>query len=271
MNESVDQSPQKVPAPVVLLTDFGLQDSYVGVMKGVIATICPPVHCLDLTHAIPPQQVKASSICLGQAYAYFPRGSIFLCVVDPGVGGQRRAIAVECDHCVYVGPDNGLGTELWQHQTIKRCVELTNPDYWRSATISATFQGRDIFAPVAAHLANGVDLRHFGQSFNPASLVELSPSPLTITAETITGTIDYIDQFGNLISNIAAALVPEACTIHYQNRSIPWVKTYSDHPPGSILALIGSHGFLEIAVNSGNAQTVLKAKIGDRLMVINQP
>ena len=178
---------------------------------------------------------------------------------------------MECDHCFYVGPDNGLGTGLWQHQIIKHCVELTNPDYWRSATISATFHGRDIFAPVAAHLANGVDLRQLGQSFNEASLVQLPPSPLTITSEMITGSIDYIDQFGNLISNIAAALVPDTYAIYYQNQLLPWAKTYNDQPQGHVLALIGSHGFLEIAVNGGNAQTVLNAQIGDRLMVINQP
>ncbi|MEB3160909.1 MAG: SAM-dependent chlorinase/fluorinase [Synechocystis sp.] len=268
MNQSVDQYSSKVPAPIVLLSDFGDQDSYVGVMKGVIATLCPWVRCLDLTHAIPSQQVRSGSFCLQQASAYFPPGSIFLCVVDPEVGSQRRAISVECDRYIYVGPDNGLGWGLWRDREIKRCVELTNPDYWWNRDPSRTFHGRDIFAPVAAHLARGIDLSQLGQTLDPASLVSLPASPLTVTRETIAGTIDYIDRFGNLISNIAAPLMPENCTIIYHDCPIPWGQTYADRPPGQVLALIGSHGFLEIAVNGGNAQAQFNALIGDRLTVI---
>lgn len=268
MDNCVDQSSPKVPAPIVLLTDFGLQDSYVGIMKGVIATICPQVHCIDLTHAIPPQQVHLGSLCLKQAHGYFPPGSIFLGVVDPGVGSQRRAIAVDCGQAIYVGPDNGLGTGLWQERGIKRCVALTNADYWWEREVSRTFHGRDIFAPVAAYLANGVEFEQLGSPLDPASLISLPPSPLTITPERITGTIDYIDHFGNLISNIPAALVSAQDRVVYQNQSFPLGNTYNDVPPGTVLALMGSHGFVEIAVNGGHAQARLNAQIGDRLGVI---
>lgn len=259
--------PLKVPAPIVLLTDFGLQDSYVGVMKGVIASICPTVPCLDLTHGIPPQQVVAASLCLSQAHAYFPDGSIFLCVVDPGVGSQRRAIAVECDRSFYVGPDNGLGSGLWRDQGIKQCVQLTNSPYWRTPNPSETFHGRDIFAPVAAHIANGVDLAQLGNPLDAADLVQLPAAPLSVTADAITGVIVHSDHFGNLISNIPASLLTPACHVYYQDRRLPWGQCYADQAPGQPLALIGSHGFLEIAVNGGNAQAFFHSQIGDRLVI----
>jgi S-adenosylmethionine hydrolase len=268
VNSCVDHTARKVPAPIVLLTDFGSQDSYVGVMKGVIATICPRVRCIDLTHAIPPQQVRVGRFCLQQAYGYFPPGSIFLCVVDPGVGSQRRAIAVDCGQAIYVGPDNGLGTALWQQQAVHHCVALTNADYWWGGDVSRTFHGRDIFAPVAAHLANGIDIKQLGRPLDPASLVTLPTSPLTVTPEQITGSIDYIDRFGNLISNIPAALLSANDQVIYHNQIFPLGQTYNDYPPGHVFALIGSHGFLEIVMNGGNAQAQLQAQIGDRLGVV---
>ncbi len=260
----------KVPPVIVLLTDFGLADNYVGVMKGVISHICSQAQVIDLSHGIPPQDIYAASFCLAQSYAYFPNNSIFVAVVDPGVGSSRRAIAVhfadEDRAGWFVGPDNGLGMDLWKQVTIIDAVALTNSSYWLASEPSQTFHGRDIFAPIAAHLASGVPLKELGQALNPPDLVPLKSYPLHREPQRIIGSVVYCDQFGNLVTNIPAAwLVPAAKieTIVYHHRKIPYHSAYSQVPAGSLLGLIGSHNYLEIAVNQGNAQRELQAVIGD--------
>jgi S-adenosyl-L-methionine hydrolase (adenosine-forming) len=252
---------------ITLLTDFGLSDVYVGVMKGTIAQINPQLKVIDITHEIPPQNIAAGRFCLMNAYAYFPPETVHIAVVDPGVGSSRRAIAVECANCFLVGPDNGLFSGILSRQSAIASVELTTPKYWRTPQPSSTFHGRDIFATVGAYLANGVALLELGESIDPNSLVQLPMPNYHVTATGIEGSIQYVDRFGNLITNI-----PNTC-IQNKNWSVKICNTsdsiiissgatYNDCEPGDLIAIIGSHGWLEISVNGGSAQSVLKLELG---------
>lgn len=252
---------------ITLLTDFGLSDVYVGVIKGTIAQINPQLKVIDITHDIPPQNIAAGRFCLMTAYAYFPTETVHVAVVDPGVGSSRRAIAVKCANCFLVGPDNGLFSGVLSRESAIASVELTNPQYWRTTQPSSTFHGRDIFAAVGAHLATGVRLEELGERIDPASLVQLQIPNCAVTATGIAGYVQYCDRFGNLITNI-----PEHC-IKSNNWSaklnhisdtitIPNGKTYSDSKPGDLIAIIGSDGWVEISVNGGSAQSVLKLEFG---------
>ena len=266
---------------ITLLTDFGLSDVYVGVMKGAIAQINPQLKVIDITHDIPVQNIAAGRFCLMNAYAYFPTETVHIAVVDPGVGSSRRPIAIRCANFYLVGPDNGLFSGVLSRESAlakpaptgaaptKRIasVELTNPQYWRTPQPSNTFHGRDIFAAVGAHLATGVRLEELGRAIDLASLVQLQIPNCAVTATGIAGYVQYGDRFGNLITNI-----PEHC-IKSNNWSvkinhisdtitIPNGKTYSDSKPGDLVAIIGSDGWLEISVNGGSAQSVLKLEFG---------
>ena len=265
---------------ITLLTDFGLSDVYVGVMKGAIAQINPQLKVIDITHDIPAQNIAAGRFCLMNAYAYFPTETVHIAVVDPGVGSSRRAIAIQCANFYLVGPDNGLFSGVLSRESAlakpsKRIaiVELTNPQYWRTPQPSSTFHGRDIFAAVGAHLATGVRLEELGRAVRLASLVQLQIPNCAVTATGIEGCVQYGDRFGNLITNI-----PEHC-IKSNNWSvkinhisetitIPNGKTYSDSKPGDLVAIIGSDGWLEIAVNGGSAQSVLQLEVGDKIEII---
>jgi S-adenosyl-L-methionine hydrolase (adenosine-forming) len=252
---------------ITLLTDFGLSDIYVGVIKGTIAQIDPQLKVIDITHDIPAQNIAAGRFCLMNAYAYFPAETVHIAVVDPGVGSSRRAIAVKCANCFLVGPDNGLFSGVLSRESAIASVELTNPQYWRTPQPSSTFHGRDIFAAVGAHLATGVRLEELGDAIDPASLVQLKIPNCVVTATGVEGCVQYGDRFGNLITNI-----PEHC-IKSNNWSvkvdrisdtinIPSGKTYSDSKPGDLVAIIGSEGWVEISVNGGSAQSVLKLEFG---------
>jgi hypothetical protein len=255
---------------VTLLTDFGWQDIYVGVMKGAVARINPQLQLIDLTHDIPPQNITAGRFCLLNAYRYFPSGTVHLGVVDPGVGSQRRGVAIEFTDGFLVGPDNGLFSGILSQSNALAAVELNNPDYWLTGNPSNTFHGRDIFAPVGAHLASGVALNKIGQSIDPASLVTLSLPPLQITETKITGCIQYIDRFGNLITNIPGEIVRDrSWSVIVGETVIPTGQTYSEVEQGAAIALVGSHDWLEIAVNQGNARKNLQLDWGD-LVTISQ-
>lgn len=254
---------------ITLLTDFGTQDVYVGVMKGVIAQICPTAQVIDLTHALPPQDVAAARFHLMNAYPYFPEGTIHVAVVDPGVGSTRRAIALQLSGGVLVAPDNGLvsGVLAQYPDTIQVGVELTNPDYWRSPTPSATFHGRDIFAPVAAHLAAGVSLEALGTPLSISSLVPLPLPPYETQGlgsdQTLKGCIQAIDHFGNGVTTIPAqTLQGQSWVMEIEGQRIPMGHTYGDRPPGDPLMLVGSHGWVEVAVNQGHAASQLGLRVG---------
>ncbi|ARV58197.1 hypothetical protein BZZ01_05720 [Nostocales cyanobacterium HT-58-2] len=253
------------PKPMItLLSDFGDRDIYVGVMKGVIAQINAEIKLVDLTHQIPPQDIAAARFCLMNAYSYFPYGTVHLAVVDPGVGSIRRAIAVEFTHGFLVGPDNGIFSGLLSQSSAIAAVELTNPDYWRNPQPSRTFHGRDIFAPVAAHLASGVPLLDLGNPINLATLVQLDVSGCILTETGIAGSIQYVDHFGNLVTNIPGNYVQgKTWCVKAARFIIPGCETYSNVRVGQAIALIESHGWVEIAINGGNAQLQLQIQLGD--------
>ncbi|WP_066426051.1 S-adenosyl-l-methionine hydroxide adenosyltransferase family protein [Anabaena sp. 4-3] len=257
-------------ALVTLLSDFGDRDVYVGVMKGVIAQINPKLRVVDLTHEIPAQNLAAARFCFMNAYPYFPEGTVHIAVVDPGVGSQRRAIAVEFAGGFLVGPDNGIFSGVLAQTPAIAAVELTNPQYWRTPEPSKTFHGRDIFAPVGAYLASGVSLQQLGQAIDTATLTQLSLKLCHSTTTGVAGCIQYIDHFGNLVSNIPGSYVQgKKWCVQAGELIIPGCETYSDVACGEAAALVGSHGWVEIAINSGNAQSQLQINLQDSLEVIH--
>jgi S-adenosylmethionine hydrolase len=244
---------------ITLLSDFGLQDIYVGVMKGAIARVNPNLTVIDLTHNIGPQNLAAARFCLLNAYPHFPEGTVHVAVVDPGVGSERRAVAIEVAGGYLVGPDNGIFSGILSQIPANAAVELSNCAYWRSPSVSTTFHGRDIFAPVGAYLASGTPLQRLGPAIDPATLVSLPLPELETTATGLKGCIQYLDRFGNAIANIpAAAVADQSWTVAIANRLIRSGTTYSDVCVGELIALIGSHGWVEIAVNGGSAQSELQ-------------
>jgi S-adenosyl-L-methionine hydrolase (adenosine-forming) len=255
--------------PIALVTDFGLRDGYGGIMKGVIAGIAPQVLVIDLSHQIPPQDVAAGRFCLLNAAPYFPLGTIFLGVVDPGVGTGRQAIAVQFDQGYFVGPNNGLGSGLFTEKTFRAAVVLDNPRYWRSpnqSMISSTFHGRDIFAPVAAHLARGVPLNLVGSPLGKKSIINLNLPTYQNFGKTHRGVIQHIDHFGNLISNLPGSICQgQKGQVTFAGQVVPLVQTYGDVAIARPCALIGSHGWLEISVNQGSAQHLFHAQRGDEI------
>ena len=252
---------------LTLLSDFGLSDIYVGVLKGVIAQINNSLTIVDLTHQITPQNIAAGRFCLMNAYPYFPDGTVHVAVVDPGVGSTRRAVAVELTDGFLVGPDNGLLSGVLSRGAIAS-VELTNPLYWRTPKPSATFHGRDIFAPVGAHLASGVPLRYLGEAIDPATLVQLAIPECTQIDIGVAGCIQYVDHFGNLITNIPGNYVQgKSWSVVAHGLTIPGCQNYSDSTERAV-ALVGSHGWVEIAVNGGNARTDLQMDWGAKIKVV---
>ncbi len=250
---------------LTLLTDFGLQDSYVGVMKGVILQVNPQLTVIDLTHQIPAQDVASARFALTTAVPYFPKGAVHLVVVDPGVGTQRRAIALALGDdlanptAFMVGPDNGCFSGVVAQYPLLAAVELTHPRYWRTPNPSPTFHGRDIFAPVAAHLASGVPLADVGALVAPDTLVTLPLPGCTVLPDTgkgvgLRGGVQAVDYFGNVITTISGQQVTgKQWQCYVGDRKISGCITYGDAPVGEALALVGSHGWVEIAVNQGNA------------------
>ncbi|AFY58151.1 hypothetical protein Riv7116_5785 [Rivularia sp. PCC 7116] len=251
---------------VTLLSDFGISDEYVAVMKGAIAQINPMLRVVDITHQIPSQNIAAARFCLMNAFAYFPEATVHVAVVDPGVGGKRRAVAVELAQGFLVAPDNGLLSGVLSQNSEIAAVELTNPEYWLTSYPSTTFHGRDIFAPVGAHLASGVSLQQLGREINPESLVKLNLPSCYRKDNSIIGCIQYIDSFGNLVTNIPQSYVKgSSWNLEIRGNIIKSQKTYSDVQQGELVALIGSHGWVEIAVSCGNAQIELGVNNGTQV------
>jgi len=248
-------------AVVALLTDFGLRDHYVGTMKGVALSICPDVALVDITHDIPPQDVQAAALELAACWRYFPPGTVFLVVVDPGVGSARRAIAAEAGEFRFVAPDNGVLSLVFDETAPRRAVELTERRYAR-ATLSRTFEGRDRFAPAAAWLAKGVELSALGR--RAGELERLQIPGATLGIDGLTGEVLRVDRFGNLITNIDRktfehfASAGATLEISIGSRSVPrLVSTYGEASPGEACALFGSTEHLEVAVTGGSAARTL--------------
>lgn len=262
---------------ITLLTDFGTEDTYAGVMKGVIASLCPDATVIDLTHEVPPQDIATGAFLLDVSVDYFPEGTIHVAVVDPGVGTARKPIALRTPKAFFVGPDNGIFTLVLQRQKLLQAVCLDNPRYHLPHP-SATFHGRDVFAPVAAHIARGVALEELG---TPLTRLQRLPLPrIRVDWLGIRATVVHIDRFGNAITNLTRADY-EAWRIRWDVKEpavevvsskvlLPICCTYGDMPRGQPLALFGSSERLEIAVNSGNAAQALNLRRGDTVRVLRR-
>jgi hypothetical protein len=252
---------------VTLLTDFGLEDPYVGIVKGVILTIDPAARLVDLTHAVPPQDVLRGALALEAAYRFFPPGTVHLAVVDPGVGGARRPLALLAAGHYFVGPDNGLFGFLFQTSRVA-AVALTNAAYHREPA-SRTFHARDIFAPVAAHCALGVPLSRFGPAVR--NLARLSWPRARRLGRRVVGQVLLADRFGNLLTNLTAADLPAPptdCVVEVGGTRVEGVGgTYSERPVGTLGAVMDSSGRLELFVREGNARARLRAGAGAAVSV----
>ncbi len=259
---------------ITLLSDFGLKDPYVAEMKAVILKICPDARIVDISHIIPKFNVRVGAFTLASAAPYFPDCAIHVAVVDPSVGTKRRALIVQTKHYFYVGPDNGLLMLAAQRDGIVQVRAIENPEFVLGK-VSSTFHGRDVFAPAAAYLANGVPLRRSGPEVKDYKRSLFSKPALRADKE-LESEVLHIDDFGNMITNVASSDLAEAdikptklLCIRLKGTllRLRLCKTYGEAPLRSTLALIGSHDYLEIAVNQGNASRRLRAKVGDALVV----
>ena len=241
---------------IALLSDFGLRDHYAGTMKGVILGICPDATLVDISHDIPPHDVLSAALELAASYRYFPQGTVFLTVIDPGVGSSRRAIAADTGDHRFVAPDNGVLTAVFAEAAPRKVVELTERRYARP-TVSRTFEGRDRFAPAAAWLAKGIQLAALGRPMADYHRLEI-PAPRTADGA-LAGTVLRVDRFGNLVTNIdrrtferfaEAAAIQIDAGAHRVGRL---VATYADIGPNEVCALFGSTDHLELAANAASA------------------
>lgn len=251
------------PRPcLTLTTDFGDQDGYVGAMKGAILRIHPRAILVDITHGIPPQDVRAAAFVVLSAYAAFPPGAIHLVVVDPGVGTPRRLVAARLGQWTFLAPDNGVLDLVRRREGWRQAVAITNRRYAHAA-ISRTFHGRDILAPAAAYLARGLPLRRLGPSI--AALHPLAwPTVRRLPDGGQRGVVVHVDRFGNLITNLTLPAGASAgWVLRHRRDDYPVAKTYADAPRNAILALAGGSGFVELAARNGSARARLQARRGD--------
>lgn len=247
---------------VTLLTDFGTRDAYVASMKAVLIRDCPATRLIDITHHVPRHDVQCGSITLERAIDGFPAGTVHLAVVDPGVGTDRRLLVVELAKQYIVCPDNGLITWSWRRHGGGQAHEIT----WRPAKASDVFHGRDIFAPVAAWLAGGADVKSLARPIDDPVLFDMAPAE----ADAPGGQVIHVDHFGNATTNLLYDRIKnlQVKTVRIRGKSVGKLRrTYHDVAPGKPLALIGSSGLLEIAVRDGSAADRLKIKVGDAVRI----
>ncbi|MSQ48511.1 MAG: hypothetical protein EXR78_09060 [Deltaproteobacteria bacterium] len=260
------------PRIISLLTDFGTQDGFIGIMKGVILGINPSVTIVDLSHEVPPQDILTGALILRSAIAFFPPGTIHVAVVDPGVGSTRRALIVETATALLVGPDNGLLSVAAPPESVQQVIHLTESRYFLPR-VSQTFHGRDIFAPVAAHLSRGVPPEDFGPV---GTAMERLALPITShTPHQVTGSVIAVDRFGNIVTNITATdLLPyptETLSVSIGPVHIHGLSsTYASVPVGAVTALLNSWGMLEIAVRDGSAAQRLGVQRGTAVVITDQ-
>jgi len=271
-------------APIVILTDFGYSDPFVGIMKGVITKIAPRAPIIDITHRIPAGDILRGAVMLWQSRGFFSAGTIFLSVVDPGVGFKRRGIIVLAENQLFVGPDNGIFTFILGKEF--EAWELKDPNF-QLPKPGTTFHGRDIFAPAAAHAANGIKGSQFGPSVG--EIIRLPDPRLQIKSNQIEGEILYSDQFGNLLTSLGkwnstdwenyylepwldrGEILTEEITVAKKQgtliipngQHLSWVDTFADIPDGDCAMLVGSSGLVEIAANRSRASELLKLSSGD--------
>jgi len=254
------------PRIVTLLTDFSLADPYAAAMKGAILSVCPEATIVDISHQVPPQDVLSGAVVLSQSVPHFPPGTLHVVVVDPGVGTERRILAMKMGGHIVLAPDNGVVTLLAERLVLEAVVVVQNPRFL-PATASMTFHGRDIFATIAGQILNGLDISVLGPQPGSYKLLDI-PTPVVID-KAIIGQVMYVDGFGNLVSNISERLVRESSPdfdvlkVTCADRDIgPLVGTYGFAPPGQPIALFDSMGYVEVAVNQGRACDELAVGVG---------
>lgn len=259
---------------ITLITDFGLQDGYVGVMKGVMANINPLANVIDISNTIAAQDIFQAAFVLNKSYNYFPKGTIHVVVVDPGVGSDRKILCLKTEDYLFLAPDNGVLSLVITKEGSPSIREVTNGKFFLP-TISNTFHGRDVFAPVAAHLSNGVNHKELGERVEKIKKIDL-PKPILSPDGKLTAEIIYVDSFGNLITNVNEKVVDrmkvglERVSITMGRRRISGIcNSYTDVGDNEALAIFGSSGYLEISVNRGSAGDVFKLKKGDKLILGN--
>lgn len=258
-----------MPGIITLTTDFGLEGPFAGIMKGVILSINPSARIVDITHGIEPQNIEQAACVIEAAWRWFPKSAVHLAVVDPGVGGNRRALAFKKGRACFVGPDNGLFTGILDSKT--PCHELANPKY-RLPEVSGTFHGRDVFAPAAAWIARGTSLKSLGPRLEAPVLLD-RPQPVW-TGKALEGRIVYIDRFGNAATNISRDLIAQyfphesGLTVKIGKRAIGGLAThYAEVTSGRPGALINSWNVLELFVRDGHAARSLRLKAGQTIRV----
>ena len=269
------------PSVIALLTDFGLHDNFVGVMKGVMSSIAPAsARFIDITHAVPPQDIAAGAFILETSYRYFPGGTVFLCVVDPGVGSERQPVALHAGDWYFVGPDNGLFTAIVEEQTVHEAVILVNPVY-RLPQVSTTFHGRDVFAPAAAHIAAGVPVRDLGTSIAAIDLLRLARHRPLVSEQQIEAHLTYKDYYGNVITDIAIGLIPfdlfEQANVRLkiparditisERRRFFAEGTEENGITAEPFLFLDSTGYLGIAIQNGNVAERLHIKGGEDIVL----
>jgi len=255
-----------VARPIIaLLTDFGTADHYAGAMKGAALTICPDATLVDISHEVPPHDILAGSLELAASFRYFPPGTVFLVVVDPGVGSSRRGLAAEAGDYRFVAPDNGVLSAVFEESSPKRVVSITERRYARP-TVSRTFEGRDRFAPAAAWLARGAEVAALGTAVRDYMKIDIPRA--SQSDDRVVGQVLRVDRFGNLVTNIPRAMVERltaggAIDISAHGHAIgALVETYAAAAPGTACALFGSSDHLEIALNGGHAADSLRLSAG---------
>ena len=261
---------------ITLLTDFGLQDEYAGVMKGVILSINPAVRLVDITHAVTRHGIELAALILKASFSYFPEGAIHVVVVDPGVGGDRRIVCLEQDGHVFLAPDNGVLTMVMDEERVERVCSVTNPEYFLKP-VSETFHGRDIFAPVAAHLSKGTDSKLLGKELAAKDLVRFDVARPSVSERgDLVGRVVAIDHFGNLITNIDRGCLeafrqdarPEEMVVGLGRSRIGGLaKSYDSVKIGAPLAIFGSRNLLEVSLNRGDARSRFKSSVGQTVRV----
>ncbi len=264
---------------VTLITDFGLTDEYVGVVKGVMLCHNPALHIVDISHLIPPQDTSSASHLLTRSYSYFPPGSVHLVIVDPGVGSDRPLLAIHSDGYFFVGPDNGIFTPILNGTKPAAVHRITEADLFLP-TVSATFHGRDIMAPVAAQLATGLPIGRVGPPVLPQDCLLSGPGPCAVIDDVLHGEITHVDRFGNLCTNISRRDLEglsgeQKISLQIGDEDtefldVPLASSYVGQEKNGMLALYDSHDFLEIAVNRGNAAQRLQASTGTKVLLFRR-
>lgn len=260
---------------ITLLTDFGTADYFVGAMKGVILSVNPEARVADISHDIPPQDIEAAAFNLLCCYKNFPAGTIHVAVVDPGVGSERKPIAIECAQQFFVGPDNGLFSWICEREETWRAFQLSNDRFFRRP-VSNTFHGRDIFAPIAAELSKGLELNELGEAVD--EIVRLEPlEPKRLDDGRIEGRVIHVDRFGNCITNLRPARLSSSSEasswkLTIKDREIgSFVKFFAEDLEADIFCIMGSAGFLEIAARNRSAAQLLNLKRNEPLLLVSAP